>query len=246
LAWFTGQVNAEFGDSKEGLDRAIREFERILDPKNQPAERGFDFSKDYVVRNRLALVLYKQSQVVANPRPVLLRAVREYHTVLDQEPEDLEAHYGLYQCYRRLEQGEGAEPAAKPDATPEELLAQARTLADRSAAPAARVAASAEFVRGLEGYGRQPPRADRPKLPVVRQLLATLRPTFDGEPDGAVQNALARALGHLHREAHELYKPDELARADVSERYRAKHPAANLAAEAIVIYPTARPGAPGF
>jgi hypothetical protein len=42
-----------------------------------------------------------------------------------------------------------------------------------------------------------------------------------------------------------MYKPDELA-PHIRQRYREKHPAANAAAEAIVIYPTDREGAPGL
>jgi hypothetical protein len=42
-----------------------------------------------------------------------------------------------------------------------------------------------------------------------------------------------------HRLAHTLYKPDDLARARTTTAFRAKHPAANAAAEAIVLYPTA-------
>src|SRR5262249_14489477 len=45
VAWFTGLVNAQNGH----LDEAIASFEQILDPKNQPYHRGFDFTKDYVV-----------------------------------------------------------------------------------------------------------------------------------------------------------------------------------------------------
>jgi hypothetical protein len=60
-----------------------------------------------------------------------------------------------------------------------------------------------------------------------------------------VQTALAAVLAALHRESHAMYKPDELAR-EVVQRYREKNPAANAAAEAIVIYPTDRAGAPGL
>ena len=42
-----------------------------------------------------------------------------------------------------------------------------------------------------------------------------------------------------------MLKPDETARARAATAYRRKHPAANHAAEAVVIYPTNRPDAPG-
>jgi hypothetical protein len=53
-----------------------------------------------------------------------------------------------------------------------------------------------------------------------------------------VQTSLAAVLSELHRISHGMYKPDELARAATTRKYREKNPAANAAAEAIVIYPT--------
>jgi hypothetical protein len=60
------------------------------------------------------------------------------------------------------------------------------------------------------------------------------------ETDPVAKTALAFALSCIHRELHALFKPDELARSATTKAYREKHPAANAAAEAIVIYPTDR------
>jgi hypothetical protein len=78
---------------------------------------------------------------------------------------------------------------------------------------------------------------------VLRELTGLLQPAFHAEPEGPVQAAIASVLGHLHRELHTLYKPDDSARARATTLYRHNHPAANAAAEAIVIYRLGRPEA---
>ncbi|GIW84275.1 MAG: hypothetical protein KatS3mg106_788 [Gemmataceae bacterium] len=65
-----------------------------------------------------------------------------------------------------------------------------------------------------------------------------MRTAYHAEKDPATQTSLAAVLSELHRIAHGMYKPDELARAATTRKYREKNPAANAAAEAIVIYPT--------
>jgi tetratricopeptide (TPR) repeat protein len=49
-----------------------------------------------------------------------------------------------------------------------------------------------------------------------------------------------------HQELHARYKPDDNARDRAIAAARRKYPAANFAAEALVIYPLQRPGAPGL
>ena len=63
VAWFTGLVNAQNGY----LDEAITSFEKILDPGNQPVDRKFDFTRDYVVSNELAATLFKRAQQEDDP-----------------------------------------------------------------------------------------------------------------------------------------------------------------------------------
>ena len=50
----------------------------------------------------------------------------------------------------------------------------------------------------------------------------------------------------FHRQANLRYKPDDNASNMARRPARQKYPAANRAAEAIVIYPMQRPGAPGL
>ena len=102
--WFTGLVAVENAAGPEDLDRGIGAFERILEPDNQPVSRGFDFSRDYVVRNRLADTIFRRAVIEEEParEQTLRRAVTEYRQTLSLEPEDLDAHYGLAQCFARL------------------------------------------------------------------------------------------------------------------------------------------------
>ena len=76
-------------------------------------------------------------------------------------------------------------------------------------------------------------------------MINQLRTAFHEEKNLKVQSAIAVVLSDLHSLSHEIYKADELARS-VTQKHRDTHPAPNAAANAIVMYPTNRPGAPGF
>src|SRR5436189_549848 len=103
MAWCTALVNAQNGR----LDEANATFEQILDPKNQLHERKFDFSLDYVVINELGRTLFdrsKQEGTREGRDRFLRRAVEQFESTIAIEPEDMEAHFGLGQCYLRLGQ----------------------------------------------------------------------------------------------------------------------------------------------
>jgi hypothetical protein len=102
------------------------------------------------------------------------------------------------------------------------------------------------LIASVTAFGQLPPDPKAPRLPTLRALLTRLRPAFHEEQDPAIKKAIAGSLASLHLVSHTLYTPDELARARTTAIYRAKNPAANAAAEAIVLYPTNRPGAPGL
>jgi tetratricopeptide (TPR) repeat protein len=55
-----------------------------------------------------------------------------------------------------------------------------------------------------------------------------------------------KAKKEEHRQLHARYKPDDNARDRAVKAARKRYPAANHAAEAVVIYPLDRPGAPGL
>ena len=229
--WFTALVNSETATRKEHFDAVIADLERLLDPNAQPRDRGFDFTKDYVVWNRLANRLFKRGQFEEDgsdaQREFLLRAVKAGWRVIELDAEDVEAHDLLSRAYARL--AADVPPGAEP-ASAEELLAAAAVVADEKKAGehADRARYLASAVPNLKG----------PRLPAVRELIAKLGPAFQAARDPQVRGLLAAALAALHRESHALYKPDEIARSNAARVYREAHPQANYAARERVIYPT--------
>jgi tetratricopeptide (TPR) repeat protein len=244
-------VNAQ-NANREGLDVAIASFESIVDPANQPKDENlkpkFDFTRDYVVLAELGRTLYKRSELEPprseSERSYLLRAVDACERALDVDPEDLDAHYWLNQCYHRL--GRGAPLAAdlREPVTVERLADLGNAVVKKETQPEERVKAAADLAAGVTALGKLPPDPKHPRLPTVRALLNQLRPAFHEEQEPTVQAAIGAVLAELHLLSHTLYKPDELAHSRATQKYRDSHPAANAAAEAIVVYPTNRPGAP--
>jgi tetratricopeptide (TPR) repeat protein len=254
LAWFKGLVTAQNATTRADLDSAAALFETIVDPANQPrhddGKPKYDFTKDYIVLAELGRTLYKRSTLEPADseaeRQFLLRSVAAYERALDIDPENLDAHYGLNQCYERL--GHGTAVAAPPTnpVTADRLKELGDRLARKGEPGDARLMAASELIAAVTAYGQLRPDPKVPRLPTLRSLLAQLRPAFHDEQDPAIRKALAASLASLHLVSHTLYTPDELARARTTALYRAKNPAANAAAEAIVLYPTNRPGAPGL
>jgi tetratricopeptide (TPR) repeat protein len=237
-------VNAQNGH----LDAAIENFAKIVDKANQQWDRKFDFTKDYVVLNELALTLFKRSQQEdeqAARDAFLRRAVDYYEATLKIDPEDLDAHYGLAQCYARLGEampaGRALDTSGQVD---EDLLAgRARTFADGSVTNESRLEIARWFGQALPKYGEQPSQPGRLKLPTLLGLIGYLRAMY--ETDSELRAAAAYVLGRVYRQTHLIYKPDDNARDRTVRLYRQKNPAADHASQAIVIYPTDRPGAPG-
>lgn len=244
VAWFKAMVASLNVTGKGQLDTAINLLETILDPANQPTDRGFDFRRDYVVLNRLGNVLFKRSQLEQDDPKVeeefLLRAVNAYERVLAIDAEDVETHFGLFQCYDRLSRD--LDPAAKPQRPPAADAAALQELGRALADPAQRDDAALALLRDVPVFLKLPlgdhgkPPKLTPKLPTLRLMIPQARSAFQAST-GQTRLALAQLLAVLHNESNRTYKIDDLARAVVQE-YRRKNPAANHAAEAIVIYPT--------
>jgi hypothetical protein len=245
VAWFKAMLASLNVTRKEQLDTAIELLETIVDEKNQPKDRGFDFRRDYVVLNRLGNVLFKRSQLeqddAKTEEKYLLRAIDVYERVLAIDSEEVETHYGLSQCYDRLgrDLSDGVK-AARPPATD---AAAIQELGEVLSDPARRADAALALLRDLPEFWKQPladkgkPPKLNPKLPTVKQLIPQARTAFR-EATGDTRLALAQVLATLHNDSNEAYKPDDLARSFAQTAYRRSHPAANNAAEAIVIYPT--------
>ncbi|HSQ54371.1 MAG TPA: hypothetical protein VLM40_01395, partial [Gemmata sp.] len=253
VAWFNGVLTARNIGNAADLEKAAAYFEQIVDPANQPRQPDgrlkYDFTRDYFVLDALGRTLFDRG-ILDQHQPELakkyfLRAVDAFERSLAIDPENVVAHYGLKQCYELLADGAGtAEPPEGPVAT--ERLKELGDAATKKGSPAnQRAKAAAELEAAVTALGREKPDPKRPRLPTIRALILQLRPAYHDEQDAAAQRALASALAALHRESHAMYKPDELA-PYIRQKYREHHPAANAAAEAIVIYPTDRKGAPGF
>jgi Tetratricopeptide repeat/Cytochrome c554 and c-prime len=242
VAWFNGLVNAETAASKEDFDRAIRDFEQIVDPKNRDPGRKFDFTQDYVVLDKLAQTLFKRALLEGdNPqeqRRFLEASVARYDQTLALDGEDLDAHYGLNQAYQRLGRSIQLPAVTINKATPEEVQQLADRLADGKASSAARLETAAQLGRMLTEYGKEPTQPKSPKLPILKGLLPALKTAYQSATEPEARAALALVLGQLHLELHAIYRPDDSARARTTAIYRKNNPAANHAAEAIVIYPT--------
>jgi tetratricopeptide (TPR) repeat protein len=245
VAWFNGLVNAQ----NYNFDDAIRDFEQILDPANQPRDRKLDFTGDYVVLDKLGETLYNRAQELANEpgesAPYLRRAVDRLQLTLKIDSEDLEAHYWLMKCYGLL--GKDAPLPAVPGDAPSDakgLVELADLFADGTLPPAQRLQAATQLGRGIGDFATQPAPPDQPKAPVLRELAKRCRTVYASN-DAAMAPAAAQVLGHVHRELHAIYEPDNNAKDHAVEVYRRNHPAAAAASFAIVIYPTDRPGVSG-
>ncbi len=244
LKWFGALVNSETATRKEHTDAVIADLESIVDPANQPRERKFDFTKDYVVLNRLANRLFRRSQSEApgsaERRQFLLRAVSQAERVIALEAEDVEAHDLLKQCYAELSNGYTSANVRGAAASLEEFRTWGLTLADREKQRGERLAAALELIPEIDAMRTRPAQPNAPRLPIFRELIEKLSAAYHAakDSDAELASAIARTLTGLHRESHAAYKPDENARANATRIYRESHPAANYAARDRAIYPT--------
>ena len=151
--------------------------EALLDPAAQPKDRGFDFTRDYVVWNALANRLYKRRQYEAPGSPArtefLHRAVKAAGRVLAEDAEDVEAHDLLTRCYAELagDKPTNLSPTAlSADDGPDEQLDQIRRGIDRSCA--AIEALSGQFSQAFE-------RSSRATQEQLARTLSSLKDALD-------------------------------------------------------------------
>jgi hypothetical protein len=242
LAWFNSLVNSQTATSKEDVDAVIANLERIVDPANQPKDRKFDFTQDYVVLDMLGNLLFRRSQFEPQGseerRRFVLRSVEQFEKVLALESEDVQAHDLLKQCYAGLGDSFNAIKPRQTRASLEELSNLGKTLADGKQSREARLGAAAELIPEIDALFGAKAEPNQPRLPLFRDLIVKLRIAYHEEKDAELAAAIARSLSSLHRESHARYKPDENARSNAARIYRETHPAANYAAGDRVIYPT--------
>ena len=111
IAWLTGLVAFQLGQ----FDTAIDNFESLVETRFAEARRrGFDFSRDYRVLNRLGESYFESAKRLRAParqqeREALLRSAEDWFgRVLALDPENLTAHYNLWLLYRELGEEERA------------------------------------------------------------------------------------------------------------------------------------------
>ena len=162
LAWLSGVVNREQGH----LEEAERSFRQILEQRTaEMIERGFDFSRDYEVRNQLGLTLFDRARKLRSEaqqderRQLLEDAVKQFEQTIAVDAENVSAHFNL------------------------------------------------KLIHGMLGNKTQE---------------------------------------EHHGKLHARYKPDDNARDRATALARQRYPAANHAAEPLVIYSLQRPDAPGL
>ncbi len=103
IAWFTGRVHAQNGE----LDEAIQNYRSILEDRYAELdERGFDFSKDYVVINELGQTYYLRSKLERGQpereRQFLDLAIQQFQHTLQLDSENQTAHYNLSLIHAEL------------------------------------------------------------------------------------------------------------------------------------------------
>ncbi|HTU89054.1 MAG TPA: multiheme c-type cytochrome [Gemmataceae bacterium] len=241
VAYFNGRVNLDNTTDRRSVDAAIANFKSILDPDKQPRERLFDFTKDYRVINELGRALFERASFErgksAQRNAFLLQAIEQYERALKLDSENEKAHFGLHQCFQMLGRPMSSSKSPARVTTDEaSLQTLAGTLLDDKAEKWMRRNAAGILARAVTALGSEPISATQPKRPRFELLLARIEPYFHRESDAELKEAAAFVLDRLHLELFKIFKPDELAQNRAIQLYRAEHPAADHAAEFIVIY----------
>jgi tetratricopeptide (TPR) repeat protein len=160
-AWLNGWVASQEGD----LAAAERDLRSALDDSSPELRaRGFDFSKDYEVRNLLGRVLLDRgNQLDRQGKPeeaieVWRQGVAEYEKTLDLDSENFTAHYNLQLLYVNLKDNEKAEQHRQlhEKYKPDENVSEAKRLA-RERYPAANHAAEGVVIYYLQPENRTEP-----------------------------------------------------------------------------------------
>ncbi len=105
INYYVGLVNEQQGNLV-AAERAFRSVLESVTPETR--RRGFDFSRDYLVRNQLATTLFNQARQIrvadqAEDKNLLLEsAAMHFETVLEDDSENLTALYNLAQIYQLL------------------------------------------------------------------------------------------------------------------------------------------------
>lgn len=119
VAWLSGELNSQQGFLKE----AEENFRQVLSYRTkETVRRGFDFSRDYFVNNRLGRTIYdlavqeRGAGAAERKKSRWQEAVKVFERTLELDSENVEAHHNLAQLYAILsgvEQAAGNTTSAK-------------------------------------------------------------------------------------------------------------------------------------
>ncbi len=103
VAWFSGLADEQNGF----MDKAIAEFRSILEDRYPELDqRGFDFSKDYMVIDELGQAYYERAKMERGhpeqQKAFLNLAAQTFQKALALDSENLTAHYTLALIYSEL------------------------------------------------------------------------------------------------------------------------------------------------
>ena len=256
IAWLSAQVDEANGY----IDEAIAKYQSVLDTKIP--ERGFDFSKDYEVRNAQGAARIGKAKLFSIGSDDRLRAFEEavatFRKTLDIDSENVAAHYNLGVAYTDLGRlstdgvnlvpdpstaGQTASTGSSPEAS---LTATIALAADPKAPEGDRLLACSQVASAVNRIMNSPRPEFGSRLNAIQDATAKLTLARDQTSQPGLRAALARALASSHQALHGMYKPDETATGRAQIIARKASPAADMNAQSIVIHPLHRRGAPGL
>jgi hypothetical protein len=101
-AWLRGMVHKK----QNNVADAVLSFRSVIDDRYDALrQRGFDFSKDYLVINELGWMLFQSANSERDPakaKELLEQAGAAFRRTLELDVENLTAHSNLEQIYRQL------------------------------------------------------------------------------------------------------------------------------------------------
>ncbi|MCA9756056.1 MAG: tetratricopeptide repeat protein [Candidatus Eisenbacteria bacterium] len=200
VAWFSGLVNKQNGY----LDRAITEFRSILEDRYPELdEKGFDFTKDLVVRNELGQTYFERAKMERGDRSkkegFLHLAEEQFAATLEIDAEDATAHYNLGLIYAQLGDEEKAETHRRLHAKykPDENARDRAIALQRRANPAADHAAQATVIYPLQREG----------APVLQQIVGPSPVGEDGNNSGVQRRTADLESGKASEDRSEAMTP---------------------------------------
>jgi tetratricopeptide (TPR) repeat protein len=247
VAWLSAQI-----DERNGyLDEAIAKYQTVLDTKIP--ERGFDFSKDYEVRNAMGIAQLGRAKLLPvgsdERRAAMEEVIRTFRATLASDSENVSAHYNLGLAYADLARNVSPMNDTFPDPDGEAakyLIDTWPLLADPKHDETNRSIRAGHMIRGIDRLMSTPRPRFGSRLSALQAVVEGLSAARQTEKSPAMRGQMDLVLAASHKALHSMYKPDETAEGRAQKLAREASPAANMNAQSIVIHPLHRPGAPGL